>query len=361
VPRPSVSGHDPLHSQPLAAGDRLTEALDEVRERALEMIEELGSGSPRPARDASPEQLPNVATEEMEGLLDEDLLHDDLGLKEMVEQCSDLRARIVRRWTAAHPTPSLTDVKVLIELNRAIDQTLVEAIVRSRIGARRRRELFLAVLGHDLRTPLGALVTASEYLVARGKLTERDLRLANTIRSSGRRMTGLVNDLLDFARCRLGEGIPIARSNTDLEAIGREIVEEAKAAHPECELRFEARGELRGGWDAGRLGEALANLIENAVLHGAPAPVTVTLIGEDDEVVASIHNAGSTIPDEDQQRIFDPFVHGGTTEGTCRSGEGLGLGLYIAREIARAHGGSIVVSSSVTSGTTFDVRLPRAG
>lgn len=103
----------------------------------------------------------------------------------------------------------------------------------------------------------------------------------------------------------------------------------------------------------------MSNLIENAVHHGARAPVTVTLIGEEDEVVASIHNAGSAIPDEDQQRIFDPFVHCATNEGSRRPGQGLGLGLYIAREIARAHGGSITVSSSAQSGTTFDVHLPR--
>jgi len=358
---PSVRAGDPFQSESLATGQGLAEALEDVRERALGMIEELVSGSPCPAAGTSTAGPPQVPTEGLDDPLIEDLLHDDLGLKEMVEQCSNLRASLLRRWVAAHHTPSLTDVRVLIELNRAIDQTLVEAIAHARIGARRKREVFLAVLGHDLRTPLGALVTASEYLVARGKLTERDLRLATMIRRSGRRMTNLVDDLLNFARCRLGDGIPINRSHTDLEALGREIVEEAKAAHPECELRFEARGELQGGWDAGRLGEALSNLIENAVLHGANEPVTVTLIGADDEVVASIHNAGSTIPREDQRRIFDAFVHGATTEATCHPGNGLGLGLYIAREIARAHGGSIVVSSSSQSGTTFNVHLPRAG
>jgi signal transduction histidine kinase len=348
--------HDPLHRDSKATGRRLAEALQEIRERSLEAIEEFESGSPRQADDASSEEkdLPNVTTQGIEDLLD-----DDLGLREKVEKCSDLRASLVRQWVAAYHTPSLGDVNGLIELNKAIDRSLMESIARSRTRARERRELFLAVLGQDLRTPLGALVMGSEYLVARGESTARDLRIATRIRNSGRRMTDLVNDLLDFSRCRLGEGIPIVRSHTSLEAIGREIVEEVKAAHPECELRFEARGELQGEWDAGRLGQALSNLVENAVLHGASAPVTVTLIGKEDEVVASVHNIGSTIPDGDQQRIFDPFVHGSTTEGTRRPGRGLGLGLYIAREIVRAHGGSIMVSSSAQSGTTFEVHLPR--
>jgi signal transduction histidine kinase len=344
--------NDPLHEESQATGRRLGEALEEIRERALEMIEELERGTPRQSGASSEE--PNVTTQEIEDLLD-----DDLGLKEKVEKCSDLRASLLRHWSAAHRTPSLAELKDLIELNKAIDQSLVESIARARNAARRRRELFLAMLGHDLRTPLGAMVMGSEYLVARGALTERDLRVATRVRNSGRRMTDLVNDLLAFSKCRLGDGIPIVRSHTCLEAIGREIVEEVRSAHPDCELLFEARGDLQGEWDAGRLGEALSNLVENAVQHGAIAPVTLALIGEEDEVAVSVHNAGSTIPDEDQQRIFDPFVNCATTEGTRRPGQGLGLGLYIAREIARAHGGSITVSSSMQSGTSFDMHLPR--
>lgn len=345
---------DPLQMDAQDTGRRLAQVLQEVRERASETIKELPGTPPRQADDASSKGLPNVTTQEVQDLLD-----DDIGLKEKVEKCSDARARLVRQWVAAHGTPSIAEVNGLIALNQAIDQSLVESIARARIRSRKRRELFLAMLGHDLRTPLGALVMGSEYLVVRGELTERDLRVATRIHNSGERMTDLVNDLLDFSRCRLGGGIPIVRSHTSLEAVGREIVEEVKATHPECELRFETLGDLEGEWDAGRLGEAMSNLVENAVHHGARAPVTVTLIGEDDEVVASIHNAGSAIPDEDRERIFDPFVHCATTEGSRRPGQGLGLGLYIAREIARAHGGSIVVSSSAQSGTTFDVHLPR--
>jgi signal transduction histidine kinase len=273
--------NDPLHEESQATGRRLGEALEEIRERALEMIEELERGTPRQSDDASSEE-PNGTTQEIEDLLD-----DDLGLKEKIEKCSDLRASLLRQWSAAHRTPSLAELKDLIELNKAIDQSLVESIARARNAARRRRELFLAMLGHDLRTPLGAMVMGSEYLVARGALTERDSRVATRVRNSGRRMTDLVNDLLAFSKCRLGDGIPIVRSHTCLEAIGREIVEEVRSAHPDCELLFEARGDLQGEWDAGRLGEALSNLVENAVQHGAIAPVTVALIGEEDEVVVS--------------------------------------------------------------------------
>ncbi len=345
---------DPLHTESEDTGRRLADALQQVRERASERIAELPRELPRQGDDASPGDLPKVTTQEIEDLLD-----DDIGLKEKIDKCSDARARLVRQWVAAHRSPSLAEVNGLISLNKTIDEGLMESIARARIQARKRRELFLAMLGHDLRTPLGALLMASEYLVKRGALTERDLRLATRIRSSGQRMTDLVNDLLDFSRCRLGDGMPIVRSRTCLKEIAREIVEEARSAHPECDLRFEARGELEGEWDAGRLGQAMSNLVENAVLHGDRAPVTVVLIGEENEVVASIHNAGSAIPDADRQRLFDPFVHPASTDRADRPKQGLGLGLYIAREIARAHGGSIMVSSSPQAGTTFDVHLPR--
>lgn len=345
---------DPLHMESQDTGRRLVDALRQVRERASETITELPRESPGQADDPSPGDLPKVTTQEIEDLLD-----DDIGLKEKIDKCSEARARLIRQWVAAHRTPSLAEVNGLISLNKAIDESLMESIAGARIQARKRRELFLAMLGHDLRTPLGALLMASEYLVKRGALTERDLRLATRIRNSGQRMTDLVNDLLDFSRCRLGGGIPIVRSHTCLKEIAREIVEEVRSAHPECNLRLEARGELEGEWDRGRLGQAMSNLVQNAVLHGADAPVTVTLRGETDEVVASIHNAGSAIPDADRQRIFDPFVQAASTDRVGRPKLGLGLGLYIAREIARAHGGSIMVSSSAQAGTTFDVHLPR--
>ncbi len=345
--------NDPHDTQSQATGHQLAEALQEIRNRALESVEALENWA-RPQADAASGEA--NATQGIDDLLD-----DDLGLKEKVEKCSDLRASLVRRWAVAQRTPSLAELNGLIALNEAIDRCLMESITRARSSSRRKRELFLAMLGHDLRTPLGAMVMGSEYLVARGKLTDRDRRVATRMRNSGRRMTELVNDLLDFSRCRLGDGIPIVRSHTSLAAIGREIIEEVKAAHPECELRFETRGELQGEWDSGRLGEALSNLVENAVLHGASAPVTVNLIGEENEVVVSIHNGGRAIPDGDLGRIFDPFVSCATNEGARRPRQGLGLGLYIAREIARAHGGSITVSSSAQNGTTFDVHLPRAG
>jgi signal transduction histidine kinase len=276
-----------------------------------------------------------------------------------MEECRDLRASLIHQWAAAHRTPSSSDIEELVRFNEAIDLTLVESIVRARGRARRAREMFLAVLGHDLRTPLGAVVMASEYLVMRGELTERDLRLATRIRSSAKRMSGLVNDLLDFTRCRLGQGIPISPVRTSFDAIAAEVVEEIRAVHPGCELRCDIRESVHGSWDAGRLWQALSNLIENAVSHGRGAPVRVTVAANGGDVVASVHNAGSAISAKDQERIFDPFEHCAKGEADQRPGGGLGLGLYIAREIAVAHGGSISISSSPESGTTFALRVPR--
>lgn len=327
-------------------GRRLAEELDEVRERTLARLRNV-TGEAHADEDRGERPA-------------DEMLDDDLGLRERIEECRDLRASLIHQWAAAHHAPSSSDVEDLVRLSEAIDRSLMDSLARACDRARRAREMFLAVLGHDLRTPLGAVVMASEYLVTGGELTERDLRLATRIRSSGQRMKDLVNDLLDFTRCRLGEGIPVTPVRTSFGAIATEVVEEIRAAHPECELRCDVRGAMQGNWDAGRLWQALSNLVENAVFHGGGGTVRFSVTAEGGDVVATVHNAGTTISAEDQERIFDPFEHCARAGAGQRPGGGLGLGLYIAREIAVAHGGSITVSSSPGSGTTFALRVPRA-
>ncbi|MEX2049499.1 MAG: sensor histidine kinase [Gemmatimonadota bacterium] len=281
-------------------------------------------------------------------------------LQEMFSEYRALRASVLRLWTDDHGDMDGTDVQDLIRFNEAIDQALAESITRFSIGLERSRELFLAILGHDLRTPLSAIVTASSFLATSGGLTGRNLNLAERIHSSGWRMNGLVGDLLDFTRSRLGKGIPVTLMETDLVEIGREAVEEVQVMYPMGEVRFEASGNVRGVWDAGRVSQALTNLIANAVQYGAEAtPVVVTARGEADHVVVSIHNLGAVITAKNQQHIFDPFIRIVSAETGRPLLSSMGLGLYIARQIALAHGGSIQVHSSVERGTTFELHLPR--
>ena len=289
-----------------------------------------------------------------------DRADDGFSLQEMFSEYRALRASVLRLWTDEHGALDGTDVPDLIRFNEAIDMALAESITRFSIGLDHSREMFLAILGHDLRTPLNAIVAASNLLATNGTLTGRDLTLAERIHSSGSRMNGLVGDLIDFTRSRLGKGIPITPTEIDLAQIGREAVEEVRAMHPTGELRFETRGNVRGKWDPSRVSQALSNLIANAVHHGAESsPVVVKACGEADEVVVSVHNLGRVITAEDQSLIFDPFKRIVSAESDRPPQSSLGLGLYIAKQIALAHAGSIRVCSSVERGTTFELHLPR--
>lgn len=350
--RDSVPGSDTFEGK-RGVGRVLAAELHEVRERALARLQDLSGEWTDLMADVRAGERREVGSPD-------EILDDDLDLRERIEKCRELRASMIHQWSAAHRAPSSSDIDDLIRFSEAIDRILMESIAQAHGRARRAREMFLAVLGHDLRTPLGAVVMASEYLVTRGELTERDLQLATRIRSSGQRMDALVNDLLDFTRCRLGDGIPISPVRTSFGAIAAEVVEEIRAAHPDCELQCDIRESVQGDWDAGRLWQALSNLIENAVFHGGGTPVRVSVTAEAGDVVASVHNAGSAVSVEDQERIFDPFERVAREGGPIRGGPGggLGLGLYIARAIAVAHGGSLTMSSSPASGTTFNLRVP---
>ncbi len=167
--------------------------------------------------------------------------------------------------------------------------------------------------------------------------------------------------LLDFTRSRLGRGIPITRTDTDIATISRETLDEISAHHPDRDFRLAASEDLRGQWDGKRVRQALSNLVENAVQHGSAAtPIVVTAREEADEVVIAVQNRGAVIPGDDQDEIFNPFKSIASAEKLEQDQESMGLGLYIAQHIAIAHGGWIDVESSAELGTTFQLHLPRS-
>jgi signal transduction histidine kinase len=172
----------------------------------------------------------------------------------------------------------------------------------------------------------------------------------------------MVNDLLDFTAAGLGAAMPLSPVAMDLESLCQEVVEETRAAHPTGKVRFQAHGDLTGEWDAGRLRQVLSNLLGNAVQHGSGAgPVELSARGEGSHVRLAIRNGGRPIPPDALPTIFDPLVRGSSPESEKNRRPGsIGLGLYIAREVAIAHGGDIDVESSEKAGTVFTVRLPRS-
>ena len=278
---------------------------------------------------------------------------------EMVSEYRALRASVIRLWIKARGSLTGEDLDDLMRFNEAIDQALAESITRYAQNIDRSREMFIAILGHDLRTPLGAVMMASQFMLETGGLDETQRTLVTRIHKSGQRMNRMVGDLLDFTRSQLGAGVPIARARMDLAQEAGNAIEEARAAHPETVIELEVAGDTQGEWDSARIGQVLSNLLGNAVCHGSPeTPIKVFVRGEGDQVVLQVHNRGPAIPKSDLAGIFSPFkrLRSGTAATATSS---LGLGLYIAERIVAAHGGTIAVTSSKADGTTVTARFPR--
>jgi PAS domain S-box-containing protein len=217
-------------------------------------------------------------------------------------------------------------------------------------------ELFTGILGHDLRNPLGAIMAAGQ-LVKKRSSDEKIVRPLERILNSGARMERMIDQLLDFTRVRVGHGIPLRPQAMDMVPLLKHVLDELDLANEHPRLRLEVKGDAKGTWDPDRLSQVFSNLVANALEHGdIQRGVYVFLDGTAAETVRiRVHNMGA-VPPESISGMFDPMSGGAPRR--ARS-QGLGLGLFITQEIARAHGGSIGVESSEAAGTTFTVLLPR--
>lgn len=236
-----------------------------------------------------------------------------------------------------------TDTFFLLERQR---QQLAETL--------RLNETFVAAVGHDLRSPLNAILTAAEMLV-RDAGAESQRKLAQRVRTSGKRMAAMIDDLFDLARARLSGGIPLERQAANLSSVVKKVVTELRQVSPTRVIEVVSEGEVDGVWDSRRLEQVVSNLVGNADRHGTPeTAIHVNLRGGADDVVLSVHNEG-VIPSDVLPQLFDPFRR----SNQRGSREGLGLGLFIVHQTVMAHGGRIEVRSEPSLGTTFDVTLPR--
>ena len=221
------------------------------------------------------------------------------------------------------------------------------------------RERMLGILGHDLRNPLSAVLALAGLLHVEDGVSDKAREKLRVLEQSAHRMNEMIGTLLDFTRLRFHGSLPVVAEDIDLDELVRGIVAELQAAHRRRAIELCARGDLRGRWDPGRIAQLLSNLAANALWHGArESPVHVALAGEPDAVRLSVSNRGPAIPPELVDRLFEPFQQGTDSGSNGRGRLGLGLGLFIVREIVRAHGGTIDVRSS-DNFTTFAVTLPR--
>jgi signal transduction histidine kinase len=278
-------------------------------------------------------------------------------VEDMVAEFRALRASVIRLWSADQKEAGESDLADMIRFNEAIDQAIAESIVRFTSDLGVAKDRFLAILGHDLRTPLSAIVTSSTFMLDMGDLAEPNRTLVGRIANSAKRMNQMVSDLLDFARTRFGDEIPIVRASTDVRTLVTSVVSEVGVSHPTADFEMETSGDLRGNWDPARLTQAITNLVANAVYHGSlTAPIRVSARGSAREIVLSVQNQGKLIPEAELAQIFAP----GKSGSDAQDKHHLGLGLYIVQNIVAAHKGFVEVHSSEERGTIFTVHLPRA-
>jgi signal transduction histidine kinase len=278
-------------------------------------------------------------------------------INQLAAEYRALRASVLRLWID-ECQPHAPDLDDMIRFNEAVDQALAESVSFFTTQVEQARNLLLGMLGHDMRSPLQTIQITASYLAALNAGEHVSEAAARLIRS-GARMQTLLDDLCDFNRTQLGLGINISPHDADLRQVLTDVVDELRAAHPGRQIVLEIDGDLRGGWDGQRMQQLLSNLVINAIKYGSPdAPVRVIATATASDVRIEVKNHGEPIDPQMLERIFDPLQRGADQEDKGSSKSGLGLGLYIASEIARAHHGRIDAKSDRNE-TAFVVRVPR--
>ncbi|MCY1017860.1 sensor histidine kinase [Pyxidicoccus sp. MSG2] len=216
----------------------------------------------------------------------------------------------------------------------------------------------IGIVSHDLRNPLSVMLLSASILLRGEDFNERTTKHLTRIVSNGERASRMIRDLLDFTQARLGGGIALERTQSDLHRVVRGVVEDMRVAHAEREVRLELSGDGRGLWDTDRMAQVMTNLLSNALTHGATeTPVTVRAWSTEAAWHFCVHNDGEPIPPEVQASLFEPMRRGPRTGDTTN--RSIGLGLYIVKHLVDAHGGTVDLDSAPGRGTTFTVRLPR--
>jgi len=250
--------------------------------------------------------------------------------------------------------PAAPHLQDIIRFNEAVDQAVAESVGHFSGQVDQARNLLLGMLSHDMRSPLQTVQMTALHLGQLNAGSEVSTAAKRLIRS-GAQLQALLDDLVDFNRTNLGLGILIVPSPLDLAALCAQELEQLRVAYPESQLQLNVVGDCQGFWDGRRVQQLLGNLVVNAIHHGAPnRPVRVAVVGEKDGVRIEVGSSGPAISGETLIELFEPLKRGAANE---RSRPGMGLGLYIVREIAKGHGGTAEARSDVRE-TVFTVRLP---
>lgn len=287
-------------------------------------------------------------------------LMSGFSIDQVVSEFRALRASVINHWMKEVSNGTSFEIEDMIRFNEAIDQALAESISSYTTAVQGSRNIFLGILGHDLRTPLSAILLGADVLLRTDDLGARATKISSRIYASVKRATQIVADLLDFTRSQLGPGIPIKQTLVDIAPVCGRIVEESRTVYAEANIILNSAQGIQGHFDVARLEQAFSNLITNAVQHGNPdLPITVTLNASDGVLLFSVHNYGGVISPEVLPFIFNPMGRY-SPQSTADYGPyaSLGLGLFIVAEVVAAHHGRIEVTSDAESGTCFLVSIP---
>ena len=283
--------------------------------------------------------------------------HSGYSVSDLVSEYRALRASVLRLWVDAPDAKPPAPVEI-IRFNEAIDEAIAESVSHYAKEVERWRNIFLGVLGHDLRTPLSAIMLTSE-LIARMATDAPIETAAQRLIRAGERMRELLDKLLAYNRAQMGVGFAIERKDVDLVRECREEIELLQASMPGTCIRFQCPPSLSGKFDAGRIREALANLVVNARKYGTPGgEITVGIRDEGPDMELSVANDGEPIPQEKLGLMFEPLRRAGVSDGESER-VSLGLGLFIVNQIAKGHAGA-VHAESTEGKTIFRLQLPRS-
>jgi signal transduction histidine kinase len=283
-------------------------------------------------------------------------------MEQMVSEYRALRASIIKLWSARKKEVSIADMQDLTRFNESMDQALSESISHFSKKLTASKDMFLGILTHDLRNPLSTIVMSAQLVPEVGTLNEKQSLLFEQIVDSSARIDEIVSHLLDITRARFGSGLPVIRSPMDMGFVARQLVDEAQNAHPDRKFVLDISGETEGDWDKARVGQVFSNLIGNALQYSfKKTPISITIKGDSEEVILSVHNEGLPIPPNKIARIFDSLVRVTAEDKEHHKARttNLGLGLFITKEIVAAHGGILDVISTEKAGTTFIAHFPR--
>lgn len=278
---------------------------------------------------------------------------------ELSSEFRALRASVLRLWEDYHGKDfSDREMKEIIRFNEAIDEVWVHSLTKFHHKVNESKNWFMGVLGHDLRNPLNLISGVQQLLLESGNLNPEEKDLIKRSEASVRRMNELINNLLQLTKLRLGSGMNIDRSETNLAEECHHVVQEFRLIHPDTNFKLKNSKSVTGHWDNMRINQIITNLITNAMRHGqSGGPITITIHESGKHAILKVHNFGRPIP----ERICE-FINADHFENDhhlADNGVEHGLGLYIIKEIIKGHDGEVAVESLEDAGTTFTVRLPR--